>query len=99
MDESKPVAVPFRVPNHALALTALNSLAKLKGYVVDKSQKLSAKVDLTSMSPTQLRELFSQHLNDLSPGAQAKLKALLTTPDEDDEPVTYTAIPAAGNES
>jgi hypothetical protein len=58
------------------AVGVLMNLAKLKGYIVDKSSKLSAKVDLGKIPSHQVREVFASRLNDLSPGARAQLEAL-----------------------
>jgi hypothetical protein len=67
---------PYRPPDLQLASTVLMNLAKLKGYIVDKSSRLSAKIDLTKVPSHQVREAFASKLNDLSPGARKQLEAL-----------------------
>lgn len=67
------------------AVSVLNSVAKLKGYIVDKSTKLNAKVDLNRLPPGQVRDHFSKALNDLTPNARAKIEAITATLDEADE--------------
>lgn len=60
----------------ALALTALNSLAKFKGYIVDKSSRLTSKLDLGKLPPHQVQAAIAQQLESLSPGQRDRLKAL-----------------------
>lgn len=73
----KPAVIePAINRNHALALSALMSLAKLKGYIVDKKQGVSAKLDLSKLPAAQLHAVLTGHLNELDPAARAQIEAI-----------------------
>lgn len=83
--ETGTVTVPARPANLQLAATVLMNLARFKGYIVDKSTKLNAKVDLSKIPPSQVRELFGDRLNQLSPGSRAKIEAITASAMQDGE--------------
>ena len=74
--EKPEMIVPALPRNHALALSALMSLAKLKGYIVDKKQGVSAKLDLSKLPPAQLQAVLTGHLNELDPAARQQIEAI-----------------------
>jgi len=76
---------PYRAANLQLAATVLMNLARFKGYIVDRSTKLTGKVDLGKLPPSQLTAAFADRLDNLSPGARAKLKAIAEQAMERDE--------------
>jgi hypothetical protein len=77
---------PARQMDLNLALTALNSLAKFKGYIVDKSSKLTANIDLTKLPPNQVQAAIRQRLDALSPGARKRIESALPTDTIDASP-------------
>lgn len=72
----------------ALALNALNSLAKFKGYIVDKSSRLTSKLDLGKLPSHQVQAAIAQQMESLSPGQRDRLKALQSG----SEPLTIDAL-------
>lgn len=59
--------------NPALAITALMSLARLKGYIIEKKQSLAGKVDLGKLAPADLRAVLEGSLDQLAPGERQRL--------------------------
>lgn len=62
--------------NHQLAMNALMNLARLKGYVVEQKKSVSAKLDMSKMNHLEIREMLGAKLNELEPGARAKIERL-----------------------
>lgn len=69
--------LPAQPRNHQLALTGLMSLAKLKGYIVDRQQRMSARLDLNKLSSKELNDVLSAQVNALSPGARQQVEDIL----------------------
>lgn len=59
--------------NPALAVSALMSIARLKGYIVEKKQSLAGKLDLGKLSPADLRAVLEGSLDQLAPGERQRL--------------------------
>ena len=70
--------------NVELRLKLILAHAKLRGWIVDRRQVSRSTLDLgkllegdvRSAGRAQLMELFEQHLNQLQPGARARLRAI-----------------------
>ena len=91
------------VPDDALArqvttsVGVLMNLAKLKGHIIDKSSKLSAKIDLTKLPRAQVAKMIGSALGELSPDAQRRIQAIQAgLADHDAE--TIDAVPQADGE-
>ena len=62
--------------NHPLALQALMALAKLKGYITEQRRSVSAKLDLTKLTPAELQAVLTGHLADLDPAARRQIESI-----------------------
>lgn len=63
-------------PNHDRAITAVNSICKLKGYIVDRKQTLSGRIDLGSASGQALPGMLDDALGELSPEQASRIREL-----------------------
>lgn len=78
--------VEQRIPrNHSLAGNMLMNLARLRGYVVDQKKTLSAKLDLSKLSGPEISELLGSKLNELEPGARARIERMIIDAREEPE--------------
>jgi hypothetical protein len=60
--------------NHTLALSALMSLARLRGYIVDK--KINGKIPFDKLSPADLRAVLVGHLAELDPDSRREVESI-----------------------
>lgn len=66
-----------RDPDYPLAVTAINSLAKLKGWIIDKKQSVNAKVDFGSANVNgTLTGMLDAALGELSPEQASRVREL-----------------------
>jgi hypothetical protein len=59
-----------------LMLSGLMQFAKFKGWIVDRKQVASAKLDFGKVSRADLDAMLGQHLRALDPGARSQLERL-----------------------
>lgn len=58
------------------AVTALMSIARLRGYVVERKQIKTATIDLNKLSRSELSSVLDQHLGTLSPASRRRIQQI-----------------------
>lgn len=72
--------------NPTLAITALMSLSRLKGYIIEKKQSLAGKMDLSKLSPADLRTVLEGMSDQLAPGERQRFMDIASGATIDLEP-------------
>lgn len=67
---------PAITRNFALAIQAITTLARLKGWIVERKSSLTGKLDLSKLSPADLRATLSAHLDQLDPSSRAQIESI-----------------------
>jgi len=75
-DEAGNQISPFVGADRARAESAVMNLARLKGWIVERKQSMSAKVDLGQVGSQQMSAALDAALLDLAPAERARVKAI-----------------------
>jgi hypothetical protein len=62
--------------NARLMISGLMQFAKFKGWIVDRKQLATAKLDLRNVPSADLHALFGEYLEALEPGEQERLRRI-----------------------
>jgi hypothetical protein len=76
IDSDGRVIEPATPRDRHLARLAIQDLARLKGYIVERKQVDSRKIDLGKVSQSEMNELLEQTLAALSPAERSRIKEL-----------------------
>lgn len=71
-----PAIEPVLPRNPQLAVTAIMALGRLKGWIVEKRQGINARLDLSKLSPADLRAMLTTHLDQLDPASRAQVESI-----------------------
>lgn len=67
------ITLPGMNRNHELAARVLMDFSRLRGYIVEKKQSLSAHADLSKMGKAELTTTLSAMLDQLAPGERQRI--------------------------
>jgi len=80
------ITLPGMARNHELAARVLMDFSRLRGYIVEKKQSLSAHADLSKMGNAELTTTLSAMLDQLAPGERQRILEIAAGAIDESEP-------------
>ncbi len=62
--------------NFPLAIQALTTLARFRGWIVERKTSLQGKIDLSKLSAPELQAMLAGQLDQLDPAARAQIESI-----------------------
>ncbi len=62
--------------NFPLAIQAITTLGRFRGWIVERKTSLQGRVDLSKLSPAELQSMLTGHLDQLDPASRQQIESI-----------------------